>query len=224
MNSVTCFSGQRRSGSEVCHRTSYRRIGAYPLKKIGPNRGEAAEGRIGSVELLDLLDRRAAAEASEAADQLQVDEVAGRQRIGVATTEEAEALDGPGTDLRNREQAAVRRPVGGVAAARRRPRRRPRASRRRASARGPSTPVRPAPARRSAPPRGRRAAAPLARRGAAPSGRRCGAGSAPPGPDSISCLTTAQASASQGQGRRRGRRCGRRRISGPSSGSRRKRR
>ena len=43
-------------------------------------------------------------------------------------------------------------------------------------------------------------------------------------PLSISCSTTAQASASQGQGRRRGRRQGSRRIAGPSSGSRRKRR
>ncbi len=92
-----------------------------------------------------------------------------------------------------------------------------------APARDPSTRVRPAPGRRSSP--RRNVAQRLAARAQprAPSGRRCGAGSRAARPLSISCLTTAQASASQGQGRRRGRRWGRRRSSGPSSGSRRKR-
>ena len=71
--------------------------------------GQPSEGRVRRVELLDLLDRRPAAEPGEPADQLHVDEVAGRQRIGFAAAEEAEALDGPRADLRNREQAPVGR-------------------------------------------------------------------------------------------------------------------
>src|SRR5258705_4463133 len=82
----------------------------------GPSRGKPAEGGVGSVELLDLLDRGAAAEVGETADQLQVDQVAGGERVGLAAAEEAEALHGPGTDLAHREQAAVGIRLAGIAA------------------------------------------------------------------------------------------------------------
>lgn len=69
--------------------------------------GQSAEGGIGLVEGLDLLHRRPPAKAGEAADELDVGQVAGGQRVGVAAAEEAEALDRPGTDLAHRPQAAV---------------------------------------------------------------------------------------------------------------------
>src|SRR6185503_11000490 len=53
----------------------------------------------------------------QAADPLQVDEVAGGERIWFAAAEEPEALDGPGADLRNRQQPPVAGRLAGVDAA-----------------------------------------------------------------------------------------------------------
>ena len=94
-------------------------------------------GRIRSEELLDLLDGGAAAEPGEAADQLDVGEVAGRQRVGVAA-----AVRGRGTGS-SRDRSRGSRAGGG-----RRPCRPGRPARRRPHGRSGSSPAR-APAARS---------------------------------------------------------------------------
>src|SRR5262249_14104105 len=71
-----------------------------------PGGGEAAERRVRGKVLLDLLDGGAAAEAGQAADQLEVDQVAGGKRIGVAAPVEAQALHCPGADLASRQKTA----------------------------------------------------------------------------------------------------------------------
>ena len=157
----------------------------------------------------------------EPADQLEVGEVAGRQRVGIAAAEEAEALDGPGADLGDRAPAALAA-LGG-SSARRRPRGRPGAGR--ARGRGEVHRLSSAGARPAI----------VAGAGTSRSASRPSPSRGPQRPtmrrsivaarlDSISCFTTAQASASHGHGRRFGRKPGIRRNSGPTSGSRRKRR
>ncbi len=94
--------------------------------------------RIGSEELLHLLDRRAAPEAGQATDQLDVRQVAGGQRVDLAAPEQPEALHGPRPDLANREQAAIVRGVRRIDPARRRPPARRGSRRAPARARGPS--------------------------------------------------------------------------------------
>lgn len=78
---------------------------------------QPAEGGVGLVEGLDLLDRRPPAEAGKTADELDVGKVAGGQRVRFAAAEETEALDRPGADLAHRPQASVVSCQGGVAAA-----------------------------------------------------------------------------------------------------------
>ena len=68
---------------------------------------QAAKRRVGGVEGLDLLHGRPPAEAGEVTDELDVGEVTGGQRVGIAAAEEAETLDRPGADLTHRPQAAV---------------------------------------------------------------------------------------------------------------------
>ena len=77
---------------------------------------QPAKRRVGGVEGLDLLHRRPLAETGEATDKLDVGEVAGGQRVGVAAAEEAEALDRPGADLAHRPQAAIGAALPRVAA------------------------------------------------------------------------------------------------------------
>ena len=178
--------------------------------------GQAPERLVGRVELLDLLDRRPPPEPRQAADQLQVDEVAGGQRVGFAAAEEAQALDGPGADLRNRQQPRVAAGLAGPDSGRAAIWRATAAQGDRAFRREVRSPrVRPARARRSAAAEGRRCscARPAPSRGA-PAADDAALDRAAR-PVSISCLTTAQASASQGHGRRRGAQPGRRRISRP---------
>ena len=66
--------------------------------------------------LLDLGDRCTTAEAGEVPDELDVGQVAGRQRVRLATAVQPEALHRPRTDLRDRHQPAVRRGVEEVGA------------------------------------------------------------------------------------------------------------
>ena len=191
--------------------------------------GDAAIRRVRGEVLLDLLDRRAAAEALEVADELHIGEVAGRQRVGLAAAEEAEALERPRPDLGNPHQPClalagreVCAPGGDLARALDE---RQRAARREVERRK----------------LGRGTARPRSRR---PGTSRSGPGpvhAAPPGVRGglehrpqrrtirrwicaarlawISCSVIAQASASHGSGRRRGRYQGRLRTAGPTSGS-----
>src|SRR4051812_9702312 len=77
------------------------------LQLHGPMPRKPPKRLIRRIDLLDLLDRRPPAEPRQAADLLQVDEVAGGERVGFAAAEEAEALHRPGADLRNRQQPPV---------------------------------------------------------------------------------------------------------------------
>ena len=219
MNSVTCFSGQPLSSGA-------RSIAVLSTDRRGPFTGGSSRPPP-SPETARRARRTPrpprpspGGRAGQAADLLDVFEVAGRQRVGFAAAVEAEALDGPGADLRDREQPPVaggllgRDPAGGDLAG-------DAGERDRAFRREPE-PLQ----------FGRRAAADQRRRAARREGRRRGPASrgAPAADDapldqaarplSISCSQTAQASASQGHGRRSGRRWGQRRSSGPSSGSR----
>ncbi len=157
------------------------------------------------------------------ADQLDVAEVAGGERVGFAAAEEAEALDRPGADFGDREEAGVRVRRGDVAVAAG-DRDRQLAERHRAGA---GEVHRLQFGRGAAGDHARRrdvaAAPPSPRRGGRPSGRRCGARSSPRGSPRSAARRPPAASASQGQSRRAGRKSGRRRMIGPTSGSRRKR-
>ena len=85
-----------------------RALGDDPVEaREGERADQAAVGLVGGVELFDLGDRGAAAEVREVADQLDVAEVAGGQRVGFAAAEEGEALDRPGADFGDREEAGV---------------------------------------------------------------------------------------------------------------------
>ena len=189
----------------------------------GERADQAAVGLVRGVELFDLGDRGAPAEAGEVADQLDVAEVAGGQRVGFAAAEEGEALDRPGADFGDREEAGVvgrrRRCRSGRGRRRGRACAAPPSGRRR----GPSTAVRPGRGRRSAPPAGRRGAPCGPRPSRAPQRPTMRRSIVAARLASISCPQTAAASASQGQSRRLGRKSGRRRMIGPTSGSRRKR-
>ncbi len=77
---------------------------------------QSAKRRVGGVEGLDLLNRRSPAEAGEATDELDVGEVAGGQRVGIASAKEAEALNSPRADLAHRPQSPVGAALSGVAA------------------------------------------------------------------------------------------------------------
>ncbi len=77
---------------------------------------QSAKRCVGGVEGLDLLHRRPPAEAGEVTDELDVGEVAGGQRVGVAAAKEAEALNRPRADLAHCLQAAVGAALSGVAA------------------------------------------------------------------------------------------------------------
>ncbi len=125
---------------------------------------EAAVGLVRGVELFHLGDRRPAAAARQAPDQLDVAEVAGGQRVELAAAEETEALHRPGADLGHRQQAAVGAPDRRSGSGRRRPRGRPAAAPAPVCRPGPSLESRPGRGRRSPPARGRRARrlAPLA--------------------------------------------------------------
>ena len=202
--------------------------GAVPAGE-GEGAREAAEGRVGGEVLLDLRDRRPAAEAGErrrpASRRRGRRRAASRARRG-RRSRGTWSVQGPIPGIRARRRSPAR--VGRVDAAARRPRARtdqrqrprrrevhrgelgrgdarrsPRARARRAAARG----------RRQAPPR------PAGSAAGRPSGGRSAAGSRPPGAASISCSVTAQASASHGHGRRRGRSQGRWWIASPISGS-----
>src|SRR5690348_10448616 len=67
--------------------------------------GERPERLVGSEEVAHLVNLRAAAQAGEAADQLDVGEIAGRQLVVVALAVQAELLDGPGPDPADADQA-----------------------------------------------------------------------------------------------------------------------
>src|SRR3954451_8062678 len=75
--------------------------GSHRLVPTGEREGagEPAVWRVRSEVLLYLLDGRAAAEAFEMPDELDVREVAGGQRIRVAAAVVSEALERPGADL-----------------------------------------------------------------------------------------------------------------------------
>ena len=118
--------------------------------------GKAAVGGVGSEELLHLLDGGAAAKPRQPADQLDETEVAGGQRVHLTAAVQAQALDGPGPDLADRQQAPVAGRVGRVDRGPRPPRARPGST----PAPGPA----PGPLPRARPGRGRRAARRLARR------------------------------------------------------------
>jgi hypothetical protein len=75
----------------------------------GQRADEPPIGLIRGVELLHLGDGRTTAETGETADQLDVAEVTGRQRVEVAAAEKGQALDGPGPDLGDRQQASIAR-------------------------------------------------------------------------------------------------------------------
>jgi hypothetical protein len=77
---------------------------------------QSAKWCVGGEEGLDLLHRRAPAEAGKVTDDLDVGEVAGGQRVGVAAAEEAEALNRPRADLTHCPQSAVGAALFGVAA------------------------------------------------------------------------------------------------------------
>ena len=76
--------------------------------------GEAAVWGVRGEEILHLRHGGAAAEAAQAADELDEPQVAGGQRVGVAPAVKADALDRPGADLADREQAGVVRGVGRI--------------------------------------------------------------------------------------------------------------
>ena len=141
---------------------------------------QAPKGRVRGVELLDLLDRGAAAEAGEAADQLQVDQVAGGSESGSPRPNRPRhcTVQGPISGIAEQAASAAGPPShSGRAAISRATARRAieRAGER--SIEASSAGARPAivSARR-----GRRAAPRARRPGAGPSGRRCGAGSRRP--------------------------------------------
>ena len=73
----------------------------------GEGAGEPAERLVRGEELLHLGDGGAAAETGERADELDVGEVAGGERVRLAAPEEAEALKRPRTDPRDPDQAAI---------------------------------------------------------------------------------------------------------------------
>src|SRR5215204_4289274 len=100
--------GDSAAAMRLCGQAG-RGSGAYRLVPAdqGECPGEAAEGGIGREVLLDLFYRRPAAKALEVPDQLDVGEVAGGERVGIAAAVEAKALDRPGPDLRDREQPTV---------------------------------------------------------------------------------------------------------------------
>ena len=157
------------------------------------------------------------------ADQLDVAEVAGGQRVGFAAAEEGEALDRPGADFRDRRGGGRRTPARRCRSGRGRPRSpacgAPPSGRRR----GPSTAVRRARGRRSAPPAGRRGAPPSPRRAARPSGRRCGARSSRRGSPRSAARRPRRRAPPRARSGGAGRKSGMRRMIGPTSGSRRKR-
>ena len=180
------------------------------------------ERRVGLEELAHLVLGRPPAEPGEAADDLHVGEVPRREHVVAALALQRELLDRPRADLADRAQAQPRRlvlvevdPARGHLARdldhRQRPLRRE-VARRELGGRAAGERL------------GRRRVAPAAgRRCAAPSGRSAGAGSRRRGRSSISCSVIAKASASNGSALRSGRIIGQRRITGPISGSRRKR-
>ena len=92
------------------------RPGGDPLVEGGQDQGagEAAIGRVRGEELLHLAHGGAAAEPGQSAHQLDEVEVAGGQRVRLAATVEAQALDRPGADLADRQQAPVAGGVGGI--------------------------------------------------------------------------------------------------------------
>ncbi len=105
------LTGESRLRRELQRRA--RRHGAVPAdQREGPC--EAAERRVRREVLLDLLDRRPAAEAGESADQLDVGQVAGGQRVGVAATVEGEDLQRPRADVRDPQEAGVGGRIGGI--------------------------------------------------------------------------------------------------------------
>ena len=92
-------------------------LGAAAEAAQGEQAGDPAVGLVGRVELL--APRRSSPAAPcrvELAHQLQVGEVAGGQRVEIAATVQRQALDRPGTDLGDREQAAIAGRRTGVAA------------------------------------------------------------------------------------------------------------
>lgn len=78
---------------------------------------QAAVGREGGVELLDLGGGRPAPAAAQVADELDVDEIPRGQGVEVAATVDAEALQGPGADLGDADEAVVAGRGAQVAAA-----------------------------------------------------------------------------------------------------------
>jgi hypothetical protein len=79
--------------------------------------GETAKRGVWREEVLDLVDGGTSSKASQAADELDVPEVAGRQGVRLAATVQAEALNRPRPDLRDRQQATVVLGFGGTDAA-----------------------------------------------------------------------------------------------------------
>ena len=114
---TSCCPGRGRRSSRASGRQPQRRAPGptAPCQRTrAKTAGEAAEGRVGREVLLDLRDRRPAAEAGEAADQLHVGEVAGGQRVGLAAAAEPEHLERPGpiSGIRSRRRSPLG--VGGV--------------------------------------------------------------------------------------------------------------